>query len=357
MTPHVQEKIASATQEYQNLRLDRAYPLFIEIFENISNEEMVREVEVVSIFVRTLYELGKDEDLEKLRNRLDSIPKLKNQPALLYQLGLSLLTQNSPNVKKAKQLFETAVSTSSEPNLLARNKMGLATCLDILFGDHQTYSPIIFSIDEKKIDSYLSDLVGVWKGKILRDSGQLEEAERYLGALIARMKAEFNWHAYLSAKIILGGVYLRQKRYDRLLSVIKEVRAYCDKFPLRTIRRQMDHLADQIKGQEKRPALTWKKSGKIKTLKYQDKVLSMRGDQPWQRLLISLISQKMLPKKEIIRKLYKRNYRSKADDKLIYGQLHLIKKHLLKLGLSQKSVIKDSSGYRWNEEVFEWEEP
>lgn len=357
MTTHVQKRIATARSEYQNLRLDRAYPIFIEIFENISNEEMVEEVEVVSFFVRTLYELGKDEDLEKLRKRLDSIPKIKNQPALLYQLGLSFLTQNTPNVKKAKKLFEAAISASSEPNLVARNKMGLATCLDILSGEYQTYSSIIFSIDVNKIDSYLSDLVGVWKGKTLRDSGQLDEAERYLGTLIAKIKAEFNWHAYLSAKIILGGVYLRQKRYDRLLSVIKEVRAYCDKFPLRTIRRQMDHLADQIKGQEKRPALTWKKSGKIKTLKYQDRVLSMKGDQPWQRLLISLISQKILPKKEIIRKLYKRNYRSKADDKLIYGQLHLIKKHLLKLGLSQKSVIKDSAGYRWNEEVFEWEEP
>lgn len=355
MTPHVQNQLADAVEHYKKLNLEPSCFLFSEVFRSLSNEELMNQVSTLSLYIRTLYELGKDDELEQLRLRLEAISGWQSRAELLYPLALSLLTRNTPQLKEAKKLFEIALSQTSEPDLVARNKMGLATCLDILTGDYHSYEATIRSIDQKQIERYLCDLVSVWKGKILRDSGRHEEAEKFLGSLIAKVQPCFNWHAYLSAKIILGGVYLRQEKYDRLLSVIKEVRAYCDRYPLRTIRRQMDHLADQIKGQEKRPQLFWKKSGKMKVLRYQDQVLSLTGDQPWQKLLISLISKKILPKNEIIRKLYKRNYHPKKDDKIIYGQLHLIKKHLMKLGLSQKSVTKDAAGYRWNEEVSEWE--
>lgn len=355
MTPHVQNQLAGAVDYYKRLDLEQAYLQFKEVFNEISDSELASQVPCISLYIRTLYELGKDQELDQLKRRFELNPHLQNQAELLYPLALSLLTRNSPQVKTAKKVFENALSLTSNADLLARNKMGLATCLDILTGDYRSYESIIRSIDTKKTDPYLSDLVAVWKAKILRDSGKVSEAEKFLGSMIAKVKPSFNWHAYLSAKIILGGVYLRQEKYDRLLSVIKEVRAYCDRHPLRTIRRQMDHLGDQIKGQENRPKLLWKKSGKTQILKYQDRVLSLTGDQPWQKLLISLISKKILPKNEIIRKLYKRSYHPQKDDKIIYGQLHLIKKHLLKLGLSQKSVTKEASGYRWNEEVSEWE--
>lgn len=355
MTLHVQNKLEQAISAYQNLSLEQAHDLFSQVFQSFKSSDWEFEVEPLALFIRTLYELGKDEELENVKNKLETLPHLKNKAELLYPLGLSFLTQNSPDLKQAKALFERACSLTDDPNLIARNKIGLATCLDILTGDYKTFEPIILSIDQRKVDPYLADLVSVWKGKIFRDSGHLEKAEKFLGTLISKIRPEFNWHAYLSAKIILGGVYLRQEKFERLLYIIKEVRAYCDRYPLRTIRRQMDHLADQIKGKEERPKLIWKKSGRLNILRYQDKVLPLSGDQPWQKLLVSLISKKILPKNEIIQKLYNRKYQSKKDDKIIYGQLHLIKKHLLKLGLSQKTVTKDAVGYRWNEEVSEGE--
>lgn len=353
MKSQIPSNLLRARGLYYDLKLEEAYPLFRKTFERLSIEESCELVEFFSMFIRTLYELGKDEDLKIYRQRLVSVPEKKRTPQLDYQIGLSYLTQDSGDLDQARKLFEGILFRTTDVNLIARTKMGLATCHDILSRDWQICDSIITSINLDGLDPYLIDLVSVWKAKILRDSGRIDEAERALGSFLATVKAHFHWHAYLSGKVILGGVYLRQERFDRLLSIIKEVRAYCDKYPLRTIKRQIDHLADQIKGHDQTNPLIWERTKYSSVLKYEGKILQLTGDKPWQKLLLSLIRERVLPKQEIIQRLYRRKYRSKTDDKLIYGQLHLLKKHLLKLGLSQKLVTKESFGYRWVPEVSE----
>lgn len=345
--------LMKARSLYYELRLEEAYPLFKQTFDSMSIEESCELVEFFSMFIRTLYELGKDEDLKSYREKLVTVPEKKRTPELDYQVGLSYLTQESGDLELARETFERILFKSQDVNLLARTKMGLATCHDIISRDWKICDSIISSINLDGLDPYLVDLVSVWKAKILRDSGQIEDAERALGTFLATVKAHFHWHAYLSGQVILGGVYLRQERFDRLLSIIKEVRAYCDRYPLRTIKRQIDHLADQIKGHNHSVPLIWERTRTSSVLKYEDRILQLNGDKPWQKLLLSLIREKVLPKQEIIQRLYRRNYRSKKDDKLIYGQLHLLKKHLLKLGFSQKLVTKETFGYRWVPEVSE----
>ncbi|NBT59385.1 hypothetical protein EBT16_11440 [bacterium] len=355
MTLPIPTNLIRARTLYYDLRLEEAYPLFKESFDELGIEECCAHVDFFSMFIRTLYELGKDQDLKNYRSKLALIPERKRTPELDYQVGLSYLTQDSGDLDRAREVFEKIPTKTEDVNLLARSKMGLATCLDILRSDWKLCDSIISSIELKGLDPYLVDLVAVWKAKISRDSGKIEEAERALGSFLATVKAHFHWHAYLSGQVILGGVYLRQERFDRLLSIIKEVRAYCDKYPLRTIKRQIDHLADQIKGKAATVPLIWEKRRTSSVLKYEGKSLQLTGDKPWQKLLLSLIREKVLPKQEIMKRLYQRNYRSKKDDKVIYGQLHILKKHLVKLGLSQKLVTKESFGYRWVPEVSEVE--
>lgn len=352
MTHQPSTNLIRARALYHELRLEEAYPLFKNTFDELSIEDCCKFVDFFSMFIRTLYELGKDQDLKTYREKLSGIPEKKRTAELDYQVGLSYLTQDSGDLERAQAIFEKILVKTQDVNLVARSKMGLATCHDILRPDWKICDSIISSIEVDGLDPYLIDLVSVWKAKNLRDAGKINEAERALGTFLATVKAHFHWHAYLSGKVILGGVYLRQERFDRLLSIIKEVRAYCDRYPLRTIKRQIDHLADQIKGRNEVP-LIWERRRSSSVLKYEGKILFLNGDKPWQKLLLSLIREKVLPKQEIIKRLYRRNYRSKKDDKLIYGQLHLLKKHLLKLGLSQKSVTKGSSGYRWVPEVSE----
>jgi hypothetical protein len=71
--------------------------------------------------------------------------------------------------------------------------------------------------------------------------------------------------------------------------------------------------------------------------------------------LVYFIKEKIVPKKEIIRNIYRREYRPKRDDKVIYGQLNILKRNLLKLGLSEKIIKKEPLGYRWIPEVSEVE--
>lgn len=353
MKSEISPDLKRAQELYYELRLNEAYPLFKNAFNEMSIEKSCEHVEFFSLFIRTLYELGKDDDLKNYRKKLTSISEKKRTPELDYQVALSYLTQDSGDLNLALSIFEGILFRTQDLNLIARTKMGLATCHDILSRDWKICDSIINSIKVDGLDPYLKDLVSVWKAKILRDAGQNDEAERALGTFLATVKSDFHWHAYLSGKVILGGVYLRQERFERLLSIIKEVRAYCDKYPLRTIKRQIDHLADQIKGHEHSVPLVWERNRNFSVLKYEGKILQLTGDKPWQRLLLSLIREKVLPKQEIIQRLYRRKYRSKTDDKLIYGQLHLLKKHLLKLGFSQKSITKESFGYRWVPEVSE----
>lgn len=356
MNSHQTLKLACARKLYHELNLEGACNEYRSVFSSLSIEESCDLVEDFSLFIRCLYELDHRDELKIYQEQLKSIPEKNRNPNLGYQIALSYLTQESHSVAQAIQYFESLLFQTRDPNLLARIKMGLATCYDMQSGDWKVCDSIINSIDSSGIDPYLDDLTRIWKAKILRDSGQLSEAEHLIGKILAKIKSHFHWHAYLSAKVILGGIYLKQEKFNQLLEVIKEVRAYCDQYPLSTIQRQINYLADQIRGYQTSVSLVWEKSEGSSVLRYEDKSLVLTGEKPWQKLLYFLIQEKVLPKKEIIRKIYHRNYRPKSDDQLIYGHLSLLKKNLLKLGISQKLIAKDSRGYRWIPEVAEIEE-
>lgn len=340
---------------YRELRLDEACLIFQKFFDENSLENHPELSEFYSLYLRTLYELGKEEELQNQRKIIQQIGEAGKSPEIGYQLAMSYLSADLDKTESSKKIFEKLLTRTEEVNLLARIKMGLATAHDILTGDWRVTSSIIDSIQQEGLEPYLTDLLGIWRAKILRDSGQLEEAEQTLVVVFSKIKSDFHWHAYLSAKVILGGIYLKQNRYESLIEVIKEVRAYCDKYQLKTITRQIDYLAEQIRGETPRASLVLEHSQNTSVLRYEDKVLSLAGEKPWQKLLVYFIREKIVPKKEIIRNLYRREYRPKRDDKLIYGQLNLLKRNLLKLGLSEKSIKKEPLGYRWIPDVAEVE--
>jgi len=352
-SPSIQ--LSRARSLYHDLNLEGACHEYRAVFQDLPIHKACDLVEDFSLFIRCLYELDYQSELNFYREQLGNISERNRNPNLGYQLALSYLTQNSDSVSEAIHCFEKLLSQTQDTNLLARIKMGLATCHDIQSGDWKICDSVVSSIEVKGLDPYLFDLVQVWKAKVLRDSGQLLEAENLIGKTIAKIRSHFHWHAYLSAKVILGGVYLKQERFDQLLEVIKEVRSYCDSYPLSSIRRQINYLADQIRGYESSTPLVWEKNPTSSVLRYEDKALVLTGEKPWQKLLFHLIQEKILPKKEIIRRIYHRQYHPQRDDKLIYGHLSLLKKNLLKLGISQKLVAKDSRGYRWIPEVSEVE--
>lgn len=340
-----------ARELFSALRLQEAYPLFRRFFDQLPFNPQAEHAENFGLFIRVLYELGKEEELNFYQRALEKLYRENETTELGYQLALSYLTADVSQVKIAKKMFEKNVSRSDNPNLNAKIKMGIATCHDILEHDWAVCTSVIDSIDENGLDPYLRDLVLVWKAKNLRDAGVLESAEKNLGTLLARVSPQFHWHAYFSAKVVLGGVYLKQGRFERLLDLINEVRGYCSKHPLRTVQRQIDYLAEQIKGEPTSVPLRWEQSQNSSVLSYEGKAIHLRGDHPWEKLLVLLMKEKVAPKDEIIEYLYQRKYRPKADDKLIYSHIYSLKKNLLKIGLSEKTVVKESVGYRWVPEV------
>lgn len=340
-----------ARELFSALRLQEAYPLFRRFFDQLPFNPVSEHAENFGLFIRVLYELGKEEELNFYQRALEKLYRENETTELGYQLALSYLTEDVSQVKTAKKMFEKIISHSANPNLTAKIKMGIATCYDILERDWAVCASVIDSIDEIGLDPYLRDLVQVWKAKNLRDAGVLESAERNLGTLLARVSPQFHWHAYFSAKVVLGGVYLKQGRFDRLLDLINEVRSYCSKYPLRTVQRQIDYLAEQIKGEPSSAPLLWERSPHTSILSYEGKTIHLRGEHPWEKLLMLLMQEKVAPKTEIIEHLYQRKYRPKTDDKLIYSHIYSLKKNLLKIGLSEKTVVKEPVGYRWVPEV------
>ena len=356
MNSQESRKLARARKLYHELNLEGACNEYRSIFGGHSIEVCCDSVEDFSLFIRSLYELDYQEELKSYQEKLRAVPEKNRNPNLSYQLALSYLTHDPGSINQAIQCFEKLLFETREPNLVARAKMGLATCHDMQSGDWRVCGSIINSIEGDGLQPYLKDLTEIWRAKIFRDSGQLDEAEKLIGKTLAKIQSHFHWHAYLSAKVILGGIYFKQERFNQLLEVIKEVRSYCDQHPLSTIRRQINYLADQMRGYQTSIPLILEKSERLSVLRYEDRSLVLTGEKPWQKLLSCLIQEKILPKKEIIQKIYNRNYRPKSDDRLIYGHLSVLKKNLLKLGISQKLIAKDSRGYRWIPEVAEIEE-
>jgi len=340
-----------ACQLYLNLRLKEAYPLFRRFFDQLPVRPQKEHADYFGQFIRVLYELGREDELSFYRNTLENLYRDTATTEIGYQLGMSYLTSDEIQVKTAKRIFEKLIEKPVDHDLLAKIKMGLATCHDFLAHDWGVCTSIINSIEEKDLSPYLLDLVSVWKAKNLRDAGLLKEAEAHLGTLLSRVSAQFHWHAYFSAKIILGGVYLKQGRFERLLDLVSEVKAYCAQNPLRTIQRQIDYLAEQIKGEPQRSRIELVNSQRQRILSYEGKTIPLHGEQPWEKLLLLFLQDRIAPKTEIIKHLYHRKYRHKSDDKIIYAHIHSLKKNLLKLGLSEKTIVKEPVGYRWLPDV------
>jgi len=353
MSLHQKPSLLRAKKLYHQLQLEDSFEILNSFFSDLSIEQAVEHDEAFSIYIRVLYELEKTELLLSYQNRLKGSSNSGKSVELEYQLAMSHLSDDLRQIEHAKKSFESLLFKTQDKNLLARIKIALSTCYDFLEGDWRICQSIIDSIDTEELNTYLLDLVSIWRAKLLRDSGELSEAELLLGKILAKVKSEYHWHAYLSAKVILGGVYFKQDRFNQLIDVIKEVKAYCDHYPLRTIKRQIEYLADQIKGQKPSTTLVWQHSSRQSILRYEDRTLSLSEEKPWQKLILYLIREKIIPKKDIIKKLYRREYRSKKDDKLIYGQLNLVKRNLLKLGLSEKTITREPFGYRWIPEVAE----
>lgn len=336
-------ELEKAKEHFQALRLQDAYTLFRRFYDRLPFRHQPEHAEYMGMFIRVLYELGRENELFFYRKELEKLFHQYRSAELGYQLAMTYLTENRSDLIHAKDLLEELIPQAQTEWLSCRIKMALANCYDILDGDVAACTLIIDSLKEPA-DPYLRDLYWIWKAKNLRDRERLDDAESILQRVLARVNPSYNWYAYFSAKIIQGGIYLQRGDFESLVNLVTEVRGYCEKNPLRTIRRQIESLADAIRGQVPNQELSYVQKGSVMALTYNGKSISLNGKVPWEKLLLLLMHKKVAPKEKIIEHLYERPYAGASDDKLIYSHIHSVKKCLKRLGIPGEPISRDRSG-------------
>ena len=72
----------------------------------------------------------------------------------------------------------------------------------------------------------------------------------------------------------------------------------------------------------------------------------LTGNTAMEKLLLLLLKKKFVNKENIVKRIYARNYDSERDDKLIYYQIHSLRKRLSEIGLPSEAIRSKGNGYR-----------
>lgn len=327
-----------------------AYNIFRRFFDRLPFAPQEEHAEYIGLFVRVLFELGKEFELNFYLSELERLYEKSKEPYIAYPLGVVYSYSGQPKMEAARMLFEEIVRNPDAKRYHAKAKMMLADYYQRK-GDNLACRMLIESIEDPGDDPQLGHLILIWKAVVARCDKDTRTAKLLLESLLQVVDPQTDWYAYFSAINVLAMVYIDEGDTKRAKSIIAEVKALFAGKRLKMLQVQIEALEELV--QEKNAL------GKIRVqhrdddclFTYADKTLQLKNKSPAERLLLLLIKKRFLDKAIIVKNLYDRQYRAEQDDKLIYYHIHTLRKRLKSIGLPPEAIASEGNGYRLVPEV------
>ena len=342
--------LMEAREHFACWRLLDAYTIFRRFFDRIPFRPEKGHAEFIGMFVRTLCELGKENELSFYQNELERHYRLLETSWMGFTLGVVYYHSTEPRMEMARQLFEKVLADPLAVEFHAKAKMFLANYYDRVKNDVATCRTLIDSISDVS-DPALKPLVEIWKAKILRDEKSYPEAEKTYLAVLQGLDSKKDWYPYFCAKVGLAHLYLATLDRDRACDVIHEVKTLFEGRHFKSIQVQLRSLEAKLGAKDTLGILKLHSDEKSSVVSYEKRTTTLKGNSPAQKLLLLLAKDKFLEKPEIVKQLYGRQYAPNEDDKLIYYHIHVLRKRLRAIGVPNHAIESRANGYELVPEV------
>jgi hypothetical protein len=350
MDPKTSAQLEKARAYYNSLHLVEAYNIFRRFFDRLPFKPEKEHADCIAMFARTLVELGKERELVFYLGELERLQEKLATPSVSYQLAVVYCYLPEPRWDALKKLLDEIIRDPHAREYHAKAKMLLAVYYDRTSNDVGMCRRLIDSI-EGPLDENDALLVQVWKAKVLRDEKKFGPAEVLLNSLLAKVDATTQWHFTVSARVILGNLYVRTGRMEEATAILRGLKSSFGVRHFKSVNAQFQFLEEEIERHSTLGTIKVVAGEKESTCTYAEKTLFLKEDSPSERLLLLLLKKKFLTKSNIVKSLYNRQYSSAQDDKLIYYHIHSLRKRLRTVGLPGEAILSESEGYRFVPEV------
>ena len=345
-----QKQLIQAEEHFYNCRLVEAYHIFRRYFDRIPFKIEEDHAKFIGMFIRTLTELGKTNELNFYVSALEAHYK-KNQSAVIgFPLAMVYYSLPEPSFEAAKTIFEKITLDPAAKDYVARSKMMLACYYDWKKKDLGLCRRLIFSIETD--EPQLKNLVDIWKIKILKDEKKLVEAEELLTSVLRNIDRDAQWYPYYCVKIIEGSLSLEKGDFKKTREIVQHVRELYDQRQFKSLKTQLEDLERRIREKSEVGVMTveFDEDNQIKFI-YESRSLKLKKFSPSETLLSLFTKKGFLDKELIINALYSRGYAGADDDRLVYYHIHALRKRLKGIGLPDASITNEEAGYRFHPKV------
>jgi tetratricopeptide (TPR) repeat protein len=343
------KQLEEAKVFFYSLRLVESYNILRRFFDRLPFQPEPEHAEYIGIFVRVLVELGKEYELKFYLSELDRLLEKSKNPEIAFQLAVVYLHLADPKIETAKKLIDFVLRDSQSSKLHAKAKLLLVACYNRA-NDYDSCREVLDSIP-MGIDVAIDPLVKIWKAKLLINEQKLNEAEPLLTEIFNSLSRQQDWYPYTSARLLLGQLYVHQKKIGPAKEIRAEVRRMFDGKHFRSIQLQLNGLEELLKEPSNLTTIQLVRRDGEPGVAYSDKFISLKGRGTTKKLLLLLSGKKTVDKVSIVKNLYHRQYDGEKDDKLIYYQIHSLRKCLKSIGLTSQAIVNESEGYRLVPEV------
>lgn len=350
MDQKIHTDLERAVKHLYEWRLKEAYTIFKRYYDRLPFKPERGHLKYIGMFVRTLFELGKNRELQFYVTTLESIYERTKAPEIGYQLAFLYIDENHSNIKLAKNILESILNDSEIAEYKNKARMLLAYCYDVLHQDVASVRKLIESVDGD-LDPSTEHLLITWKAKVLRDEGKFLEAQNILIEFLNEVPIELDWYPHLTGRLTLAYTYFQMGKHIKAQDELTITRNLIKNKPARSIENRIRLIEEKLAESTSTYSLVVHEDKFSSKVILNGKAHEMTGDKKVDLLFLTLMKKKYLSKASIVESLYDKSYAQDRDDQIIYSAIHSVRRLMNRIGLPKESIESDNGGYRFTPEV------
>ncbi len=351
MNHRILKDLENAKILYDSLRLSEVYPLLKRFYDSLPFRYVPEHGEYFGMFVRTLYELGKESELQFYALELEKIAKKNQDPVVRYHTvyAMTELGKYPPNyaIKEVEEIIRVA----EDETLRLKAKFLLAHLYDKF--DHSADEMItLINHIEKPVDPALARFWETWQIKKLRFQKKFNEAIELIQRLSLDPSFQKDWYTFFNLKVYLCGTYLDMKEMEKAEEALNEIKKMVDEKPLKTCLMQFERQESRLWSAQTLSPINLKVEDNRTTISCGQRSFVLEEKNAAEKILSLMLKNGFVDKEMIIQAVYHRAYQSEKDDKLVYYHIYGVRDILNQVGLPRTVVESKDAGYQLKTQVI-----
>ncbi len=351
MNTRITKDLDKAKALYKELKIAEAYPLFRRFYDRLPFTFLPEHAECFGMFIRILFELGKQSELEFYASEFEKISKREQSPLIRYQTVYAMTELGKYPVSYAIRETEDVIRVADSDELKVKAKFLLAHIFDKFSRPADEIISLISHIEKPK-DPGLAIYWETWQVKKLRFQKKYPEARALIEKLLNQKEIQQDWYTSFTLKIYLCGTYLDENNPEAAKAHLKEIEILVDEKPLKTCILQKEAIEERIWDRSTLAPITVKNTKEKSVISCGGRSIELNQKNAAEKVLQLMLKKGFINKDMIVKTLYDRAYASEKDDKLIYYHIYGVRDLLNQVGLPRNTIENKDSVYKLNTEVI-----